>query len=374
MILIGVIIIASLLYVCLIYWILSLWKIKPDHEPGEALFSPNVSVIIAARNEEDNISKCVQSIISNDFEGRRFEIIVIDDHSEDKTKELINGLKAENVKVISLPEGHYGKKNALTLGIKEAQYPIILTTDADCVTGRNWLSSHSHNYINEKISLCTSFVLPFDDKSILSSFQFFDLASTMATTKAGIDGKQFYLANGANMSFRKDSFLSVEGYAGNVDISSGDDIFLINKIAKSHPDSVRFVHKPDSVVWTKSEKSWTYLIKQRIRWASKSSKTNNISLMIFQGFVFVFSCLLVIGLFLSLFLSAKAMALYLWLGLLIKGVTDFIFLRDLSAYFKRPIIVTDFIICFFIYFIHIIGSGLVALFPLKYTWKGRKVR
>ena len=209
MILIGVIIIASLLYVCLIYWILSLWKIKPDHEPGEALFSPNVSVIIAARNEEDNISKCVQSIISNDFEGRRFEIIVIDDHSEDKTKELINGLKAENVKVISLPEGHYGKKNALTLGIKEAQYPIILTTDADCVTGRNWLSSHSHNYINEKISLCTSFVLPFDDKSILSSFQFFDLASTMATTKAGIDGKQFYLANGANMSFRKDSFLSV---------------------------------------------------------------------------------------------------------------------------------------------------------------------
>lgn len=113
MILIGVIIIASLLYVCLIYWILSLWKIKPDHEPGEALFSPNVSVIIAARNEEDNISKCVQSIISNDFEGRRFEIIVIDDHSEDKTKELINGLKAENVKVISLPEGHYGKKKCI---------------------------------------------------------------------------------------------------------------------------------------------------------------------------------------------------------------------------------------------------------------------
>jgi poly-beta-1,6-N-acetyl-D-glucosamine synthase len=374
LILIGVIIIASSVYVCLIYWIHSFWKIKPDHETGEALFSPNVSVIIAARNEEDNISKCVQSIISNDFEGRRFEIIVIDDHSDDKTKELINGLKAENVKVISLPEGHYGKKNALTLGIKEAQYPIILTTDADCVTGRNWLSSHSHKYINEKISLCTSFVLPFDDKSILSSFQFFDLASTIATTKAGIDGKQFYLANGANMSFRKDSFLSVEGYAGNVDISSGDDIFLINKIVKSHPDSVRFVNNPDSVVWTKSEKSWTDLIKQRIRWASKSSKTNNISLMILQGYIFLFSCLLVVGLFLSLFFSAKAIALYLWLGLLIKGVTDFIFLRDLSTHFKRPIIVKDFIICFFIYFIHIIGSGLVALFPLKYTWKGRKVR
>ena len=333
----------------------------------------DVSIVIAARNEEQNIEACLLSIIVNEYKKDNFEIIVVDDHSTDNTKECIISLNAPNVRVLSLPELLQGKKAALSYGIAAANHPIIITTDADCIVSRHWIHSHAKAYQNDIVQMCTSVVLPEESPSILNAFQFLDMVATMATTKAGILSQQYYLANGANLSFRKEAFMKTSGYVGNEKIASGDDIFLINKIVKAYPGSIRFISDQAAIAITKPEKSWDSLWYQRIRWASKSSKTNNLTLMALQGYIFLYSCLLVIGCITSILLISASLVFSILTGILLKYTADYFFLQRLSIHYGRQFKLSYFIPSFFMYFFHIIASGIVALFPGNYKWKGRSV-
>lgn len=191
--------------------------------------------------------------------------------------------------------------------------------------------------------MCTSVVLPEESPSILNVFQFLDMVATMATTMAGILSQKYYLANGANLSFRKEAFVQTGGYVGNENIASGDDIFLINKIGNAYPGSIRFISDQSAIAITKPEKSWDCLWYQRIRWASKSSKTNNHTLMALQGYIFLYSCLLVIGCITGIILTSESLVFSIMIGILIKYTADYFFLRRLSTHYGRQIILSYFI-------------------------------
>lgn len=374
MILISLVLIFSLIYLIILVSIYYLWGKDTIASGKKSNFNANATIIIAARNEEDNIAACVNSVLENEYYYGSFEIIVIDDHSVDHTQKKVQQIRSENIRLIELPDHLQGKKSAITYGVSHATHSIILTTDADCKVGKNWINTHAVNYENKQINFCTSIVLPEDKNSVLGYFQFFDLISTMATTAAGIVSEQFFLANGANMSFRKEVFEAIGGYEDNISVSSGDDIFLVNKIAKTHPQSVKFISDKKAAVTTKSEKSWKSLINQRIRWASKSSKTNNLSLMLIQGFVFLYALILILGLIIGLSFCSKMIILSILLGIFLKFIIDLVFLHQLTSFYERHFSFKMYFASFFIYFIHIIGSGMVALFPVKYSWKGRDIR
>lgn len=375
MIILGVILVViSIGYVWLMHLITAGWNetqiVQICHEDISDI---NISVIIAARNEESYIRSCVESILNNNFPVLNFEIIVVDDHSTDKTREIISDNFDENVRVFTLPENLHGKKAAITFGVSMSRFPYILCTDADGVVSMDWLSLHGSKFKQDNTALNTAVVLPGTDGSVLTHFQFLDFVATMAITANGIFRKSYFLANGANISFKKTAFNEVKGYEGNEHLASGDDVFLINKLATSAIGKIGFIKSSDGVVTTKSETSWSSLIQQRKRWATKSLKMGDHQISKIQAFIFIYCLIILLFTFVGIFYSGWLLTAGL-AALMIKMVTDYYFLSSLCRYFAKTKVMKSFLPCFFLYFIHILLSGMYALMPSDFEWKGREVR
>lgn len=375
MIILGVTaIILSIGYVCLIHFITAGWnETQIIQVSNEDISDINISVIIAARNEESYIQSCVESILNNNFPVENFEIIIVDDHSTDKTREIISDNFNENVRVYTLPENLHGKKAAITFGVSMARFPYILCTDADGVVSKDWLSLHGSKFKQDNTALNTAVVLPGTDGSVLTHFQFLDFVATMAITANGIFCKSYFLANGANISFKKEAFNAVNGYEGNEHLASGDDVFLANKIATSAIGKIGFIKSSEGVVTTKSESSWSSLIQQRKRWATKSLKMGDNQISKIQAFIFIYCVIILLFIFVGIFYSGWILTTGL-AALLIKMATDYYFLNRLCIFFGKNRVMRSFLPCFFLYFIHILLSGMYALIPSNFEWKGRAVR
>lgn len=359
-------------YSFLIFWIwkgfkseLALTNLTP------AKTQRSVSIIIAARNEASVIEKCITSILKNDFPSHLFEIIIIDDHSTDQTYNLATSFQTTNLKVVSLPDGITGKKAAIQFGVHQAKNEIILCTDADCEVENSWIASHQHMYENENIAFCTGIVLSKYLATTLTNFQWLDFASTMTITANGIYRKQYYLANGANMSFRKSSFLAIRGFEQNKNRASGDDIFLVQNLVKQF--EIGFISSPFSKVTTKSEITWQDFFIQRKRWATKALASPDKNVMKIQGFVFLYAVFTFFMLLLVFFkpMDAGLPFFILFLG---KMMVDYLFLWQISNHFKRPEAMRTFLHSFLMYYVHILYSGWHAAFPSRYQWKSRSMK
>jgi cellulose synthase/poly-beta-1,6-N-acetylglucosamine synthase-like glycosyltransferase len=105
---------------------------------------PNVSILIAFRNEAQNLEKLVSGLMAQDYPGEKLEIILVDDHSEDESLQILKDLAEENsdsLKVLTLPSGLSGKKSALSFGKIQATSDVLLFTDADVHLPENWVRS-----------------------------------------------------------------------------------------------------------------------------------------------------------------------------------------------------------------------------------------
>lgn len=359
-------------YTFLISYIYQGWQKKDVLSDYKPLVSRGISVVIAARNEEQNIGACLTSILSNEFPIGLYEIIVIDDGSIDDTISCVAGFNQSHIRVVTLPDGKYGKKTAITHAIELSKFPIIVCTDADCVVGSQWLAHLANLYSDLDLHMTTGVVLPKANQSLLGRFQWLDMAATMAITKNGIVRNQYYLANGANISFIKDKFYQVGGYEGNQNVPSGDDLFLIQKFANLPDTKIKFVDHIDAIVETNAVGHWRDFVAQRKRWATKSKIVGDTNLMMIQGFVFLFSVFILCSITIGL-LTQLAILLTAIFVILAKAITDFIFLRKLSRYYHSSDAMRSFIPCFLLYFVHIIYSGWLAIFPRSYVWKGREL-
>lgn len=364
-------VLVGLVYMILIYRIYRGWVntkeaiIPDDFDPQTA-----ISIVISVRNEENTIRNCLQSILENHFPSNLFEIVVIDDHSTDRTAEIIKSFRDNKVKYIELPENLRGKKKAITFGIDQASFPLILCTDGDCIVPQNWLLWHSYFHQSSDASVYTSCVIPETASSVLSHFQFLDFAATMAITANGIRRNTYFLANGANMSYRKAVFHEVGGYSNNENLASGDDVFFMNAVAKLPRFKVGFMKSLSGPVITKAESTWSALMEQRKRWATKSTRVGYTKITVIQSFVFVFSIMIWLYVIAGMIISAAVVGAGM-MALCIKMGTDYIFLSRLCRDFGNDKVMKSFIPCFFVYFLHIFLSARYALFPTSYNWKSR---
>ncbi|CAI2717898.1 glycosyltransferase [Nitrospina watsonii] len=137
-----------LVLVVMVYFgsnLLHLARVRPAAAPLPRM--PFVSVCVPARNEERDLEACLTSLLNQDYPD--YEVIVVDDHSTDRTPEIIQALKAKhpNLKTIhsaSLPEGWYGKPFALHQASQQAKGTLLLFTDADPVFEPHALASAVH--------------------------------------------------------------------------------------------------------------------------------------------------------------------------------------------------------------------------------------
>ena len=359
-------------YLLLIRWVYAGWKGTKEVLSHVADPLPGVTILIPVRNEEDNILTCLQSIKDNDYPKDKYEILLIDDHSTDSTVLKAIDCSISNLKIISLPANKTGKKAAISEGLSMAGFDFVLCTDGDCRAGSQWIKSHASNYYDSRKYLNTATVLPEEDGSILADFQWMDFAMTMAVTSCGISRDLFFLANGANMSYKPSVAAGLKDSRGQ-EYASGDDIFLVQAMAGKFSGSIGFIKDKQALVTTKAEKTWADFLRQRTRWATKSLMTSDPYVKTIQAFVFFVNLLLVIILVAGI-AKPSDFGIYALCFIVLKAAADYFMLRALAGYYGQSGVLRSFFPAFFIYTGYILYAGTMALFPSEYQWKGRQVK
>jgi cellulose synthase/poly-beta-1,6-N-acetylglucosamine synthase-like glycosyltransferase len=310
-----------------------------------------------------------------------FEVILVDDDSEDDSADAINTFlntfskdndRAITVRIIKNKHiSNSPKKDAITTAINIAKYEWILTTDADCILPKFWLDSFDV-FIQQHTPVCiVAPVTYIDNNTFLNRFQQLDFFSLQGATIGAFGIKKPFLCNGANFGYTKTVFKNVNGFNDNNSIASGDDIFLLEKIIKKHPEYVKYLKHEHAIISTRSQPTWHQLITQRIRWAAKTSNYNN-WFGKFTGIVVFFMNFIIAVLPIIALIGFYNIKVWLYI-LVIKLNIDFLLLYKTSAFFSQRKAFRSFLTSFFLYPLFSINVALLSMFK-NYEWKGRSFK
>ena len=302
-------------------------------QPSQLESSTKISVIVPARNEEDNIEALLNSLTGQSYPKDLYEIIVVDDNSTDLTAAKV--AQFDFVKLIRLKENSINsyKKKAIEIGIAAASGKLIVTTDADCIVPPNWLLTIENYY---KQTNAVFIVAPVDihcGSSVVQVFQAMDFMVLQGITGASVFKKVHSMCNGANLAYERKAFHAVNGFMGIDYIASGDDMLLMYKIEKQFSGSIRYLKTREAIVSTQPVKTWKEFFNQRVRWASKADKYDDKRMFWVLLVVYLFN-LSFIGLLVAGFWSSY----YWWLGLSLlvaKTLIEFPFIISLAAFFNK---------------------------------------
>jgi cellulose synthase/poly-beta-1,6-N-acetylglucosamine synthase-like glycosyltransferase len=343
------------------------------------------SVIVPFRNEAENLANLLQSIAALEYPKNFFEVILVDDDSEDNSVKVITTIKSKKTfgcTSTSLSEHAQGdikiirnnrisnspKKDAITKALKMAQHDWIITTDADCVLPKYWLDAFDEFIQTNQPNCVVAPVTYNDGSSFLKRFQILDILSLQGATIGGFGLKLPFLCNGANFAYRKSMFESVDGFSGNDNLASGDDIFLLEKFKKANSKKIFYLKSEKVIVTTKSVSNLSTLIQQRLRWASKTSHNPNwfsklVGLIVFLGNL---ACIVILPIFLFGLITPRiGLAL-----LVIKFSIDFLLLFKTSRFFKQENVLFSYVWSCIIYPFFCVYIAVLSLFK-PYKWKGR---
>jgi poly-beta-1,6-N-acetyl-D-glucosamine synthase len=361
------------LFVCysiliIYYW--QSWKSIPDFSVADKAPSTFLSVIIPARNEEENIGELLKALKEQTYPKEFFEIIVVDDHSSDKTAEIAG--RFSNVKLVSLTDDVLNsyKKKAIEKGIAAASGDWIVTTDADCIPPREWLQTIASCKEKTGAGFIVAPVVFNCSSSPVQVFQAMDFMVLQGITAASVYKKVHSMCNGANLAYEKKLFTEVGGFTDIDHIASGDDMLLMHKIAAKYPRRIYYLKSAAAIVSTQPMLTWKEFFNQRIRWASKATHYKDKRIFLVLLLVYVFNLL-----FLAL-LAAGFWNYYFWLlflsGWIFKTFIELPFFSSLASFFNKQWAIKLFFFFQPLHIVYIIISGLFGQFG-KYEWKGRKV-
>lgn len=353
--------------------IIGFGKLKRNINEAQKQEPEFISIIISARNEAKHIKDCIFEISKQNFPKNQYELIIIDDASEDDTFALANKALLESgidFQIIQQNK-HQGKKHNLSQAIEKAKGTIIITSDADVLYRHyNWLTSISNYFRAYSPNML---VMPIDylaQANVLSSFQIIENIALTGFT-AGFTGiHKPFLCNGANLAFKLNAYHSVSGYQSHMAISSGEDVFLMEDLKKHNPKSIHYALIRELIVKTTPVDSIKELLNQRIRWAYKS-KSNPNHLNLFAGFVIVAANLLVLALLVAILKKSVIMP-YLSIFVLAKFVFDFLLLFLASDFLGRIKYIWWLVPFECMYWMYALIVGTTSLFMKPY-WKGKKI-
>jgi cellulose synthase/poly-beta-1,6-N-acetylglucosamine synthase-like glycosyltransferase len=332
------------------------------------------TVIIPARNEAANIKACVDSILAQDYPKEAFEIIVIDDFSDDDTAFIVDALHAQypQVRLLKLAdhckEGETlaYKKKAIEIAVSVAKGDWVVTTDADCIVPPRWLFLYNAYIQQHQPAFVAAPVMFIKTAGILNQFQLLDFLALQGITAAAVGAGKHSMSNGANLGFEKAAFIAVGGYQGVDHIASGDDMFLMHKMKQTLHKPVGYLFHPDAIVLTAAMDTWKGFIMQRIRWASKARYYDDRSITVVLTLVYLFNLSFVL-------LALTGSWDTLLIALAFKTFFELFFLDPVAAFFKLKPELRYFVFYQPIHILYNIAAGLFG--QLKtYSWKGRMVK
>lgn len=346
--------------------------------PASFIPSTSISVIIPVRNEQAHIKALLKSILANDYPQSLLEIIVVDDHSTDQTVSIIEQIDAANIKVLSLSEYNLPeyfnsfKKFGISKAIEMARGEFIVTTDGDCIVPTHWLSYFAYGFEEKGKSFIAAPVNFHFSSNLLVAFQALDFMGMMVVTGANLIRNKSLLCNGANLGYSKNLFDRVDGYEGISAQASGDDVMLMNRVASKNYNELYFIKNKEATVKTEAVHTWSSFVQQRLRWGTKNSNSNDLSLKLELGIAY----LLCINIFLMpiFILTGHCILIFVWIAVLgIKMIADYSLLSKAASFFEERKQLKYFTSSFFIHIVYIAYVGTLSLFKKKYIWKGREV-
>ncbi|MEQ9466669.1 MAG: glycosyltransferase [Ekhidna sp.] len=329
------------------------------------------SVIIPVRNEEQTIDRILSHLAKQDYPKDLFEVIIVDDFSEDHTvQKVIQATDALDIAVRSVQledREKQGKKHALTKGILEATHETILTTDADCWFGKNWIRSYNDAF-DESTNMVAGPVA-IRGKGLFARLQQVEFSGLMGFGAVTISDENPSMCSGANLGFRKRAFEEVGGYTNNLFTPSGDDEFLLFNIMRKFPHSTHFLKNPEAVVSTAAHPSLRGFINQRTRWTSKWKHNRNrkvrvSAVLFFLDYLFFYVGIFgaIVGWFNPLWMSGIVLLRFIAMLTFVAPVNRFVLGKNAFL----PLLIFQ-----FIYPLHVLFMGMNSIFG-SYTWKGRK--
>jgi len=330
-----------------------------------------VSIVIAVRNEEKNITNLLESLVKQDYPNDKIEIIIVNDHSTDNTVGEIEKYLFENKMEIHLVNAvGEGKKKALAEGFSLVSGELIMTTDGDCEMPTGWIRNFVSFYKMHNPVLIFGSVVYSDEKTFLQKLFSLDFMSLVASGAASSGHRLPFMGNGANLAFSAEAYKTVEGRIGSENYTSGDDVFIMHKMTeKFGAKKVLFLKNAAAMVTTSPPKTVKEFINQRIRWASKAKGYKNGWAIFVSIAVFIFNLMLVISLLSSVFIN-WFLAVYV-LFILFKFLLDFPLMYEFSGFANKRKLLPLLFLFEFIYPFYIVFAAFSGLL-IKFQWKGRK--
>ena len=373
----------SALYGALLLWLYVYWSNIPTFAPLSQTSTSALSavIIIPVRNESVTIQALLRDLArQTDRVGNMLspEVVVVDDASTDNTAQLVRDFSETAdypIRLLSLevPAGFSGshKKLALRQAIDATQSDIIITTDGDCRVGPYWLFTVHTLFAQHQPALVSAPVTFCNEKSLFEQLQTVEFASLIGTGAACLQAGWPTMCNGANLAFSREAFYSVGGYEGSLHIPSGDDEFLLQKMARRYPGRLLFLKQPEATVSTTAKESVNAFYQQRKRWASKWKLHNNYWVAALA--LFIFSYHLTVLLAGTLTLLGQYPKQTFFFQLLPKVLLEYIFLKSVLNAMKKPLNFFHFLLMQLIYAPYAVFFGMRANFG-HYTWKNRTYR
>ena len=320
----------SFLYLILISLFFAGWKRIYAFVPkgNESLGSLLVTVVVACRNEETHVRNLIACMAQQS--NQNFELIMVNDHSVDATRNYIKTAQALYPKIQLIDAVGYGKKNALKEGILQSKGNLIITTDADCLPSYHWLESIACFQLKNNCDLIICPVKLSGKDSFYTYLQILEFTSLVASAAGAAGVGKPILCNGANLAFKRNAWLkSVDDL--HAEEQSGDDMFLLESI-KKRGGKINFLKSESAFVTTKQSNTLLDLLKQRRRWSSKSRFYRDWQLIFTALEVFAICLLLLVWGVLSFY---KIGYLYIFSALFFfKYFLDSVFLSTVSKFFQ----------------------------------------
>jgi glycosyltransferase involved in cell wall biosynthesis len=352
------------------------WWSKTKTVTVNRTFQPSTrfSIIIPARNEEQNINACLQSIAQLNYPNELFEVIVMDDFSTDATvatAQQFPFVKVLELKTLLNEKINSYKKKAIELGIAASTGDYIVTTDADCIVPENWLYNFAF-IIQQKPTVFIAAPVAMKEEGLaIKLFQSLDFLSLQGITAASVGAGFHSMCNGANLCYSKEAFYKVDGFKGVDHIASGDDMLLMHKLYKQYPNEVHYCKATDSIVLTEPVETVAAFFRQRIRWASKADKYDDKRIFVVLLLVYLLNVWLLVLAISCFFISNNLQLLLLALG--IKTIAELFFLFPVARFFQKQQQLVWFPLAQPFHIVYTVIAGWLGKFG-NYEWKGRTVR
>jgi cellulose synthase/poly-beta-1,6-N-acetylglucosamine synthase-like glycosyltransferase len=340
---------------------------RADRIPVRDAYSPRVSIIVAARNEEEFIGGCVRSLLKIDYPKESLEIIIVNDGSTDRTAEIVESISKDHIhiKLISSIPGIgnlKGKANALDQGITQSSGDILMFTDADCTVQPAWVKN-TVRYFTPDVGIVGGFTI-LNAHRIFEGIQSLDWLFLFSLASAAVGWNKPLTVIGNNLSMTKEAYQKTGGY-GVIPFSVTEDYAIVQAVLTRTTFRVRFPLDPRVAITSQACQSFTQLYHQKQRWGVGGLD------MIAFGFVimalgWIGKMALILSLFFIGFVHWFPLLLLMMLGEMLFISKSMIRFR-IGRFFK-------YFPPFFVYFFcYVLIIPFVAFFTKHIYWKERRL-